>query len=257
MGTAMVGSLFACDSWNNITFTAGEVREPKRNLPLSLFFGVVLVSILYFLANVAYLVMLPLKGSPAGSTVFERGIQFALNDRVGTAAAEVIFGQSAATVMAVLIMISTFGCINGIVLSGARIYFAMAKDGLFFKPVGELNRHGVPQNALVLQCIWACLLTLSGTYSELLDYVIFAVLIFYVLTMIGLFVLRRKRPEVERPYKAFGYPVIPAIYVVTASAIALDLLVSEKTRANTWPGLLIVLAGVPVYAWWKRRNRAG
>ena len=252
LGTAMVGSLFSCDSWNNVTFTAGEVRNPKRNLPLSLFFGVLLVSTLYFLANVAYLVTLPLKGFPAGTTVIERGIQFALNDRVGTAAAEVVFGQSAASIMAVLIMVSTFGCINGIILAGARIYYAMAKDGLFFKQAGELNRQGVPRNALVLQCVWGALLTLSGTYSELLDYVIFAVLIFYVLTMAGLFVLRRKKPEAERPCKAFGYPAIPAVYIVVASLIALDLLISPKTRGNAWPGLLIVLAGVPVYFLWKR-----
>jgi APA family basic amino acid/polyamine antiporter len=251
LGTAMVGSLFSSDSWNNVTFTAGEVKNPKRNLPLSLFLGVALVSALYFLANVAYLVTLPLKGSPTGATVVERGIQFAVNDRVATAAAEVVFGQSAAVIMALLIMISTFGCINGIVLAGARIYYAMARDGLFFKQIGELNRHGVPRNALVLQCIWGSLLALSGTYSELLDYVIFAVLIFYVLTMIGLFVLRRKRPDAERPYRAFGYPVVPALYILIASAIALDLLISPKTRGNTWPGLLIVLAGVPVYFIWR------
>ena len=255
LGTAMVGSLFSSDSWNNVTFTAGEVMDPKRNLPLSLFFGVVLVSILYFLANVAYLVTLPLQGSPVGVTAIERGIQFALNDRVATAAAEVMFGPSAAAIMALLIMISTFGCLNGIILAGARIYYAMARDGLFFKPVGELNQKGVPRNALVGQCLWGALLTLSGTYSELLDYVIFAVLIFYVLTMIGLFVLRRKRPEAERPYKAFGYPLIPALYILLASAIAIDLLISPKTRANTWPGLLIVLAGVPVYFFWKRSSR--
>jgi len=254
LGTAMVGSLFSCDSWNNVTFTAGEVRNPKRNLPLSLFFGVALVSTLYFLANVAYLVTLPLKGYPAGTTAIERGIQFALNDRVATAAVEVVFGQKAAVIMAALIIISTFGCINGIILAGARIYYAMAKDGLFFKQVGELNQQGVPRNALLLQCVWGAVLTLSGTYSALLDYVIFAVLIFYVLTMIGLFVLRRKQRQTERPYKAFGYPVIPAVYIVVASLIALDLLISPKTRGNAWPGLLIVLAGVPVYFLWKRRK---
>ena len=256
LGTAMDGSLFSIDSWNNVTFTAGEVKNPKRNLPLSLFLGVVLVSALYFLANVAYLTTLPLKGSPTASTAMERGIQFALDDRVATAASEVVFGQSAATIMAVLIMISTFGCINGIILAGARIYYAMARDGLFFKPVGELNRHGVPRNALILQCIWGALLAGSGTYSELLDYVIFAVLIFYVLTMIGLFVLRRKRPDAERPYKALGYPLVPGLYIVVASLIALDLLISEKTRGNTWPGLLIVLAGVPVYFLWRGKPLA-
>jgi APA family basic amino acid/polyamine antiporter len=182
----------------------------------------------------------------------QRGIQFALHDRVGTAAAEVIFGESAAVIMALLIMVSTFGCINGLVLAGARVYYAMAQDNLFFAGVGKLNAQGVPRNGLVLQCLWASLLTLSGTYSDLLDYVIFAVLIFYVLTMIGLFVLRRKRPEWERPYHAIGYPTVPAVYVITATAIALDLLISEKTRGNAWPGLLIVLAGVPVYFVWRR-----
>ncbi|MBI4664254.1 MAG: amino acid permease [Verrucomicrobia bacterium] len=252
LGTAMVGSLFAADAWHSVTLTAAEVKNPKRNLPLSLGLGVSLVCLLYFLANVAYLVALPLKGSPNGTAALERGIQFALNDRVGTAAIEVVFGEKASVIMALLIMISTFGCINGLILTGARVYYAMARDGLFFGAIGRLNRQGVPQNALVVQCLWACVLTLSGTYSELLDYVIFAVLIFYVLTMAGLFRLRRIRPEAERPYRAFGYPLVPAIYIVAASLIALDLLFSAKTRDNTWPGLLIVLAGVPVYFFWKR-----
>jgi APA family basic amino acid/polyamine antiporter len=150
-------------------------------------------------------------------------------------------------------MISTFGCMNGLILAGARVYYAMARDGLFFRSVGTLNAHHVPANGLLVQCLWACLLTLSGTYSELLDYVIFAVLIFYVLTIAGLFVLRRKRPEAERPYRAFGYPWVPALYILVASFIALDLLISPKTRPNTWPGLLIVLAGAPVYAFWRWR----
>jgi APA family basic amino acid/polyamine antiporter len=252
LGTAMVGSLFSSDAWNNVTFTAGEVKNPRRNLPLSLFLGVSIVSLLYLLANVGYLLTLPLRGSPAGTGVVERGIQFALNDRVGTAAAEVIVGQRAAGIMALLIMVSTFGCINGLVLAGARVYYAMAHDGLFFRSIGQLNQQGVPQNALVLQCLWACLLTLSGSYSDLLDYVIFAVLVFYVLTIVGLFVLRRTRPDAERPYRALGYPVLPAVYILVASAIAFDLLISEKTRANAWPGLLIVLAGVPVYWMWRR-----
>jgi len=251
LGTAMVGSLFASDAWNNITFTAGEVKNPKRTLPLSLMLGVGLVSVLYVLANVSYLCVLPLRGDPTGATALERGIQFAANDRVGTAAAEVIFGPSAAAIMAVLIMISTFGCMNGLILAGARVYYAMARDGLFFQSVGVLNAHHVPANGLLVQCLWACLLTLSGTYSELLDYVIFAVLIFYVLTIAGLFVLRRKRPEAERPYRALGYPWVPALYILVASFIALDLLISPKTRPNTWPGLLIVLAGAPVYALWR------
>lgn len=253
LGTAMVGSLFASDAWNNITFTAGEVKNPQRTLPLSLLFGVGLVSVLYLLANVSYLCVLPLRGDPEGTTALERGIQFAVNDRVGTAAAEVLFGSSAAAIMAVLIMISTFGCMNGLILAGARVYYAMARDGLFFHSVGQLNAHHVPAHGLLIQCIWACLLTLSGTYSELLDYVIFAVLLFYILTIAGLFVLRRKRPEAERPYRAVGYPWVPMLYLLAASFIALDLLISPKTRANTWPGLLLVLAGAPVYAFWKRR----
>jgi len=257
LGTAMVGSLFSSDAWNNVTFTAGEVRDPKRTLPLSLLLGVGLVSLLYLLANLAYLVILPLAGSPAGSTVVQRGIQFAANERVATAAAAVVFGPNAAGLMAVLIMISTFGCINGILLAGPRAYYAMAQDGLFFAGVGTLNRRNVPGKGLALQCLWACLLTVSGTYGDLLDYVIFAVLLFYVLTMVGLFVLRRKRPEAERPYRAFGYPVVPAVYVGLASLIAVDLLVSAKTRPNAWPGLLIVLAGVPVYWLWKGRSPAG
>ncbi len=256
LGTAMVGSLFSADAWNNVTFTAGEVKDPQRNLPRSLLLGVGLVCGLYFLVNVGYLVTLPLAGNPAGATALERGIQFAQNDRVATAAMEVILGPRAVTVMAGLILVSTFGCMNGMILAGARVYYAMARDGLFFAPVGRLNRHGVPRNGLIVQCLWACLLTLSGTYSDLLDYVIFAVLVFYALTIGGLFVLRRTRPDAERPYRAVGYPWLPALYIGAAALIALVLLVAEKTRANTWPGLLIVLAGVPVYALGARRLAA-
>ncbi len=255
IGTAMVGSLFSSDAWNNVTFTAGEVKDPKRNLPLSLLLGVGLVCLLYVLANVAYLVALPLKGSPSGATVLERGMQFAADNRVGTAAAEVIFGARGAVVMAILVMVSTFGCLNGMILAGARVYYAMARDGLFFAGVGRLNRRAVPRNGLAIQCAWAVLLTLSGTYGDLLDYVIFAALLFYVLTIIGLFVLRWKRPADERPYHAFGYPVVPAVYVIVASLIALDLLVSAKTRANTLPGLVIVLSGIPAYLLWQRKLR--
>jgi APA family basic amino acid/polyamine antiporter len=256
-GTAMVGSLFSADAWNNVTFTAGEVKNPHRNLPLSLLFGVVLVCVLYLLVNIAYLVTLPLKGSPTGATAMERGIQFALNDRVATATAEVIFGAPAAAIMAVLIMVSTFGCINGMILSGARVYYAMAQDGLFFGKIGALNQRGVPRNGLIAQCGWGCLLCLSGTYSELLDYVMFPIMVFYVLTMAGLFVLRRTRPDAERPYRAWGYPWVPALYIIAAALISLDLLISPKTFPNTWPGLLIVLAGAPVYWWWIRSRRAG
>ena len=250
LGAAMVGSLFSADAWNNITFTAGEVINPKRNIPLSLALGTGIVSVLYILANIVYLNVLPLHGSPTGATVAERGIQFASSDRVGTAAAQAIFGDGAAFVMAGLIMVSTFGCNNGLILAGARVYYAMAKDRLFFKNVGELNVHSVPSRGLVTQGIWASALCLSGTYSDLLDYVVFAVLIFYVLTIAGLFILRKKRPDAERPYKAFGYPVIPALYIIIASLICVDLLF---VRPNyTWPGLIIVLLGIPVYWLWHR-----
>jgi basic amino acid/polyamine antiporter, APA family len=256
LGAAMVGSLFSSDAWNNITFTAGEVKAPRRTLPRSLLLGVGLVTVLYCLANLAYLLVLPFHGSPAGATPAERGIQFATQDRVATAAAESVLGPSGAMVMAVLIMVSTFGCLNGLILAGARVYYAMARDGLFFRQVGTLNRAGVPRNGLIVQCLWAAGLTLSGTYSDLLDYVIFAVLLFYALTMGGLFVLRRTRPQAERPYRALGYPVLPAFYIGAALLIAFDLLISPKTRPNTWPGLLIVLAGVPAYFLWTRLKPA-
>ena len=254
LGTSMVGSLFSSDAWNSITFTAGEVRNPQRNIPASLLLGVGMVCVLYFITNIVYLLTLPLHGLPDGINVMQHGIQFAQLDRVGTAIAEVIFGAPAAAIMAVLIMISTFGCINGLLLSGARVYYAMSRDGLFFKSIGELSERGVPRNGLVWQCVVACLLTLSGKYGDLLDSVIFAVLIFYVLTITGLIVLRRTRPDAERPYRTWGYPVVPLAYIAVASCIALALLVSEKTSSNTWPGLIIVLAGVPVYAFWGRRG---
>jgi APA family basic amino acid/polyamine antiporter len=245
IGAAMVGSLFASDEWYSVTYIAGEVKNPRRNIPLSLVLGAAIVIFLYFLANVAYVVTLPVQGSPEAADVFGRGIQFAQFDRVGTAAAEMIFGAPAAVIMAVLIMVSTFGCNNGLVLSGARVYYAMAKDGLFFNATGKLNRKAVPGTALVVQGVWASLLCLSGTYSDLLDYVIFAVLVFFVLVVSAIFVLRRKRPDWERPYKAWGYPVVPALYILFAAAIAVDLLIF-KTK-NTFPGLLIVLLGIPVY----------
>jgi APA family basic amino acid/polyamine antiporter len=253
IGAAMVGSLFASDAWYTVTYIAGEVKNPKRNIPLSLVLGAGIVILLYFLANVAYVVTLPVHGSPEAADVIGRGIQFAQFDRVGTAAAEMIFGGPAAIIMAVLIMISTFGCNNGLILSGARVYYAMAKDGLFFKATGKLNRKSVPGTALVVQCVWASLLCLSGTYSDLLDYVIFAVLIFFVLIVSGIFILRKKRPDAERPYKAWGYPVVPGLYVLVAAAIAVDLLIFKT--ANTFPGLLIVLFGIPVYFVRKRLGK--
>jgi APA family basic amino acid/polyamine antiporter len=253
LGASLVGSLFASVTWENITFTAGEVVEPKRTIPFSLGVGAGTVVLLYLLANVAYLRLLPVAGSPAATDVLGRGIQFATADRVGTAAATMMFGAAGAVLMAVLIMVSTFGCNNGQILSGARVYYAMAQDGLFFRRAGQLNRKGVPGAALAVQAVWACLLCLSGTYGNLLDYVVFAVLIFYVLTVAGIFVLRRTRPDAERPYRAFGYPVVPALYVVVAAAVAANLLVTRP--AYTWPGLGIVLLGLPVYFLWTRFGR--
>jgi APA family basic amino acid/polyamine antiporter len=252
IGVAMVGSLFSSDAWNNITFTAGEVINPKRNIPLSLAIGTGIVTILYMLANIAYILVLPVQGSPAGVDAAARGIQFATSDRVGTAAMSMIFGDTAAVIMAALIMVSTFGCNNGLILAGARVYYAMAKDGLFFKKAGALNARGVPSWALIVQGVWASILCLSGTYGDLLDYVIFAVLIFYVLTVGGIFILRKKQPSAERPYRALGYPVVPALYMLVASAIIIDLLILKPQY--TGPGLLIVLAGIPVFFMWSRKR---
>ncbi len=289
VGGAMVGSLFSSDAWNNVTFTAGEVRNPRRTLPLSLVLGTGMVTLLYLLANLAYLTDLPVRGADwldarvqaldqqraellaahradaaeavnqekkqllEQATTRDRGIAYAKDDRVGTAAMELVSPRLGAPLMAIAIMLSTFGCTNGLILSGARLYYAMAQDGLFFRGVGRLNRHGVPAAGLVLQAVWASLLTFSGTYSQLLDYVIFAALLFYVLTVVGLFVLRRKRPAAERPYQAFGYPVVPAIYVLLCAVIMLDLLVVKPLF--TWPGLMIVLTGFPVYFFWRWRSR--
>ncbi len=250
IGVAMVGSLFSSDAWNNITFAAAEVKNPKRNIPLSLVVGVTLVTILYMLANMAYLNALPLRGLPDGAGVFERGIQHAVNDRLGTAAMYGLFGSMAAMLMAAFVVISTFGCNNGLILSGARVYYAMAKDNLFFKKAGTLNKNAVPAVGLKVQAIWASLLCLSGTYSNLLDYVVFAVLIFYVLTIAGIFVLRRKFPDAERPYKTFGYPVVPVVYMAAASLVMFVLLIYKP--AYTWPGLIIVISGVPVYYIWRK-----
>jgi APA family basic amino acid/polyamine antiporter len=250
---AQTNSLFSADAWNNITFTAGEVKDPRRNIPLSLALGTILVISLYLLANVAYLVALPFEA-----------IQNAPSDRVASETANVIFPGFGATVMAVAIMVSTFGCNNGLILAGARAYYAMARDGLFFRSAGELNDNRVPAWGLVIQGIWAALLVLPRTvttnaagavtygnlYGNLLDYVISAALIFYILTIIGIFVLRRKRPDVERPYKAFGYPIVPALYIVGASVILVVLFVYQT--ATTWPGLLIVLTGIPVYFLWRK-----
>ena len=253
LGVAMVGSLFASDAWNNITFTAGEVINPKRNIPLSLAIGTGVVTLLYILGNVAYLLVLPLSAKPDAAGVLSRGIQFAADDRVGTAAASMIFGDPAVIIMALFIMVSTFGCNNGLILAGARVYYAMAQDGLFFKRAGSLNEKSVPGVALVVQGIWASLLCLSGTYGDLLDYVIFAVLVFYILTVAGIFLLRKKQPNAERPYKALAYPILPALYILVAAAICVDLLIYKPSY--TWPGVGIVLLGIPVYFIWKKFSK--
>jgi basic amino acid/polyamine antiporter, APA family len=253
IGTSMVGSLFSADAWNNITFAAGEVVNPRRNIPLSLFIGTGIVIFLFLLTNLVYIQVLPLRGTPDGVTVFERGMQYATNDRLGTASMFGLFGEYAAIIMAFFIVISTFGCNNGLILSGARVYYAMAHDGLFFRRAGTLNSKSVPAFGLVSQSVWACLLCLSGTYGDLLDYVVFAVLIFYVMTILGIFLLRVKQPDAERPYKAFGYPVIPALYILTALFIMVILLIFKPIY--TWPGLVIVLVGIPVYFISKRSLR--
>jgi APA family basic amino acid/polyamine antiporter len=249
IGTAMVGALFSSDAWNNITFAAGEVRDPARTVPMSLAIGTVVVITLYLAANVVYLVSLPLLGDPNATSVLGRGIQYASSDRVGTAAVEVMLGQSGAVLMALAIMISTFGCVNGLILAGARVYYVMARDGLFFSAAGLLNTRRVPAAALVLQGIWAGALTLSGEYGDLLDYVIFAALLFYVLTVGAIFMLRRTKPDAARPYRAIGYPLLPAAYIVLATLIMLDLLVMKPRY--TWPGLLLVASGVPVFYRWR------
>jgi APA family basic amino acid/polyamine antiporter len=255
-GSALVGSLFSSDAWNNVTFAAAEVHSPQRNLPRALIYGTGLVCLLYLLANVSYLAALPLHGSANGTTVLARGIQYATQDRVASAVAETIFGAAGASIMAAAILISTFGCNNGLILSGARVYYAMARDKLFFAKAGMLNRNRVPAAALVAQSIWTSLLCLTGTYGQLLNYVIFAALIFYALTTVGLFRLRKLRPDAERPYRVVGYPVLPALYIILASAIAVILLIADQTRAQAISGLVIVLLGVPVFFIWRRVESA-
>ena len=253
LGAAAVGSLFSSDSWNNVTFAAAEVHNPKRNLPLSLALGTGLVTVLYVLANIAYLNVLPLHGVADGASVLARGITHATEDRVGTAAAEVIFGSSGQAVMAIAILVSTFGCNNGLILSGARVYYAMARDGLFFRKAGELNERRVPAAGLLIQAVWASLLCLTGTYGQLLNYVIFASLTFYVFTTLGLFILRKKMPDAERPYRAIGYPFLPGLYIVLAAAVAVILLIAPQTRAQALAGLGLVLVGIPVFYLWRRK----
>lgn len=250
VGMAMVGSIFAADAWYNITYTSDEVINPKKTIARSLFLGTLTVCLIYFLVNVVYILALPVRGIAEGATVMERGIQFASEDRVATAAIYGIFGKNSELLMAAVVVISTFGCNNGIILSGARVTFAMAKDKLFFKRTGELSAKGVPAFALWIQAGWSTLLCLTGSYSQLLDYVVFAALLFYALVIFAVFMLRKKHPEWERPYKAFGFPVFPIIYIAACMLIIIILLVYKPLF--TWPGLGIVLSGVPVYYFWKK-----
>jgi APA family basic amino acid/polyamine antiporter len=251
IGAAMVGSLFSSDAWNNVTFAAAEVQNPSRNLPLALAVGTGLVSLLYILTNVAYLNVLPFSGDPSGADALARGIQHAAQDRVGTAAIEVALGAGAATVMAIAILFSTFGCNNGLILSGPRVYWAMARDRLFFERAGRLHpEYRTPVAGLIAQAGWASVLCISGTYGQLLDYVIFAALVFYFLTAVALFRLRRLRPDLPRPVKAFGYPVLPALYLIAVGALMIILLIEKPLY--TWPGLIIVATGIPVYLMWRR-----
>jgi len=234
LGATIINSLFSADAWNNVTFIAGEIRDPKRNIPRSLFFGTLIVTLIYVLANVAYLMLLP-----------NQDIMNAPSNRVGAAAAHVIFGEPVVLIMAGLIMVSTFGCNNGLILAGSRLYHAMAKDGLFFKKANKLNTHGIPSAALWIQCLWASVLCLSGKYEDLLTYSTFASLLFYVLTIAGIFRLRKSEPDTPRPYRAFGYPILPMLYIAITSAICLILLVYSPL--NTLIGLFIVALGIPVY----------
>lgn len=243
IASAMVGSIFSSDAWNNVTFIAGEVKNPKRNIGLSLFLGTLIVTVIYVSANLMYISVLPLND-----------LAFATDNRIALSVSNVIFGTSGTAILAVLILISTFGCNNGLILSGARVYYTMANDGLFFKGVGKLNDKAVPEYALWIQCLVACALCLSGKYGDLLDMVSFVVVLFYVLTIIGIFILRKQRPNAERPYKAIGYPVLPIVYIVMGLTFC-GLLIAYK-QEYTWPGLLITLLGIPLYYLAMRRNKA-
>ena len=243
VGAAMVGSLFSMDAWNNVGFASGELKNPEKDLPFAMAAGVLTVTTLYVLANVAYLNVLPADA-----------IAHAPQDRVGTAAMQAMFGPAGLYMMAIAIMISTFGCNNGLILSGARVYYAMARDNLFFKSAAALHpTYRTPALALVVQAVWTCVLCLSGTYGQLLNFVIFAAVVFYTVTAIGLFRLRTKRPDLPRPVRAPGYPILPALYVVLTGLIAVDLVIQPATRTYSMLGLLFVLIGVPVYYLWRRK----
>jgi APA family basic amino acid/polyamine antiporter len=253
LAVVQTGSLFSADAWNNITYTAGEVSNPRRNLPLSLIIGTGTVLALYIAANFVYLYALPLAGDPHGTTNLARGIQYASEDRVATAVLQQIFSTYGAYLMAGAILISTFGCANGLILAGSRVYYAMSRDGLFFRATGKLHpAYKTPVASLLIQAVWTSVLCLSGSYGQLLDYIICAELIFYILTIASVFVLRVRRPNADRPYRALGYPVLPALYIAMAGWICLVLL--RYKPQYTWPGLLIVLLGIPVYLLWTRAN---
>ncbi|HEX5652125.1 MAG TPA: amino acid permease [Chitinophagaceae bacterium] len=234
IAAAMVGSIFSSDAWNNVTFIAGEMKNPKRNIGLSLFLGTLIVTVIYVCANLMYINVLPLDE-----------LAFAKDDRVAVAAANKIFPSFGTILIAILIMVSTFGCNNGLILAGARVYYTMARDGLFFRNVGTLNKHAVPQLALWIQCIAASIWSLSGKYGQLLDMISFVVVLFYMLTIFGIFILRKKRPDADRPYKAFGYPLLPVLYILMGAAFCILLIIYKP--GYTWPGLIIVLLGVPLY----------
>jgi len=244
IAAAMVGSIFSSDAWNNVTFIAGEIKNPKRNIGLSLFFGTLIVTVIYIFTNLMYLNVMPINE-----------LAFPTDDRVAVAAANKIFPQFGTIAIAVLIMVSTFGCDNGLILAGARVYYTMAKDGLFFKKVGNLNNAGVPQVALWVQCIIASIWSLSGKYGQLLDMISFVVVLFYMLTIAGIFILRKKRPDADRPYKAFGYPVLPFIYFIMGITFCILLIIYKPQY--TWPGFIIVLIGIPLYYLAIARNKRG
>lgn len=242
IGVAMVGSLFSSDAWNSVTMIASEVKNPKKNVAKSLLYGTLLVTVIYILCNLVYISVLPM-----------HEIAFAPADRVAASASFYIFGSIGAVIIAVIIMISTFGCNNGLILSGARVYYTMAEDKLFFPKTATLNKHGVPEHGIWMQCIWASLLCLSGTYSDLLNYIIFVVLIFYILSIAGIYVLRKKYPDAERSYKAPGYPFLPAVYILLAGLICIALLIYRPLY--TWPGLVLVILGIPLYYLLLKKNQ--
>ncbi len=253
LGVALIGALFSSDAWNNVTFIAAEIKEPQRNIPLGLFFGVLIVTVVYILANLAYYMLLPAIGVENSATIIERGVAHASFDRVGSAALGSVFGVAGEYLMAGLIVISTFGCNNGLILSGARLFESMANENLFFKAAKKLNINQVPANALWIQALWACVLCLSGSYGDLLNYSTFASLIFYIVTISTLFYFRKKFPDLARPYKAFGYPLLPAFYILITAAICINLIVFKPQ--NTLWGLVIMALGVPIYYLFNSKNK--